>query len=448
MKLNLYSESEQDIDKTLLSLSLLVNKDYGLIKKIKRVRQYYDEPKFWYYSADVNDSYLKNDGRHFHSKSSGASLYSQKEALLKCLCELMERYCNFYFKKESIVTTKSIDNMTNKFIDPRSMSAFSKTQLEKNEFKKFRINNNSVFRWTNCISLLDNNEEYLIPSQSIYLSYPYLKAEPSIYSAISTGVAGGANLSAAIVRGICEVIERDAFMIFYLNKLTASRIDLKNINNPDIKNTMSILDRYKFEVVVLDITTDVNVPTVASIIVNRSGIGKAVSVGLKCDFDIIKAITGSIEEALHTRSWLRSSFEDEPIKVNPQDLQKSSDIKLRGFLWYEAEAIKNIDYWIKNAKIKDINYSSKPMKSGEKLKRLTKIFSDKNYELYYKDITISEFKKLNYYIVKVIIPKMQPIYLNEKYPLLGSDRLYSVPAKLGFKNKLEDDLNKYPHPFL
>jgi len=34
---------------------------------------------------------------------------------------------------------------------------------------------------------------------------------------------------------------------------------------------------------------------------------------------------------------------------------------------------------------------------------------------------------------------MQPIYLNEKYPLLGSDRLYSVPAKLGFKNKLEDD---------
>ena len=96
VKLNLYSESEQDIDKTLLSLSLLVNKDYGLIKKIKRVRQYYDEPKFWYYSADVNDSYLKNDGRHFHSKSSGASLYSQKEALLKCLCELMERYCRSF----------------------------------------------------------------------------------------------------------------------------------------------------------------------------------------------------------------------------------------------------------------------------------------------------------------------------------------------------------------
>ncbi|MEK7472966.1 MAG: YcaO-like family protein [Patescibacteria group bacterium] len=444
---NLYSESEQDIDRTLLSLSCLVDKDYGLIKKIKRVRQYYDEPKFWYYSADLNDLFLKNDGRHFHSKSSGASLHSQKEALLKSLCESTERYCNFFFKKESTFTTKSINHMNCNFIDPRSISAFSKNQLKKDEFKKFRIDNNSVFRWTDCISLLVD-KQYLIPSQFIYLSYPYLKNEPSIYSAISTGVAGGANISAAIVRGICEVVERDSFMIFYLNKITPSKINLRNIDNPEIRKLQLILDRYKFEVVVLDITTDIKIPTIASIIINRSGIGKAVSVGLKCDFDIIKAISGSIEEALHTRSWLRSSFEDEPMKVNIQDLQKSSDIKLRGFLWYGTEAIKNINFWIENANIKDINYSSNLMKSGEKLKTLIEIFKNKKYDLYYKDITIEKFKKLNYHIVKVIIPKMQPIYLNEKYPLLGGDRLYSIPEKLGFKRKLELNLNKFPHPFL
>lgn len=444
---NLYSENEQDIDRTLLSLFCFVDKDYGLIKKIKRVRQYYDEPRFWYYSADLNDSFLKNDGRHFHSKSSGASLHSQKEALLKCLCESAERYCNFFFKKESTVITKSISQIDRKFIDPRSISAFSKTQLKKDEFKKFRINNNSVFRWTDCISLL-NHEQYLIPSQFIYLSYPYLKDEPSIYSTISTGVAGGANLSAAIVRGICEVIERDSFMIFYLNKLTPPKINLENIDNLEIQKLLLILDRYKFEVVVLDITTDIKIPTIASIIINRSGIGKAISVGLKCDFDIIKAISGSIEEALHTRSWLRSSFEDQPIKVSFKEMQKSSDIKLRGFLWYSKEAIKNLDFWIENAKLKDVNYNNKIMKSGEKLKMLIEIFKTKKYDLYYKDITIEKIKKLNYRIVKVIIPKMQPIYLNEKYPLLGSTRLHNIPEKLGFKNKSEGDLNKYPHPFL
>ncbi|MDP3918026.1 MAG: YcaO-like family protein [Candidatus Woesebacteria bacterium] len=444
---NLYSESEQDIDRTLLSLSCLVDKDYELIKKIKRVRQYYDEPKFWYYSVDLNDSFLKNDGRHFHSKSSGASLHSQKEALLKCLCESTERYCNFFFKKESTVTTKSINHMNCEFIDPRSISSFSKNQLKKDEFKKFTIDNNSVFRWTDCISLLDD-KQYLIPSQFIYLSYPYLKNEPSIYSAISTGVAGGANLSAAIVRGICEVIERDSFMIFYLNKITPPKINLKNIDDPEIRKLQSILDRYKFEIVVLDITTDIKIPTIASVIINRSGIGKAISVGLKCDFDILKAISGSIEEALHTRSWLRSSFEDEPTKVSIQDLQKSSDIKLRGFLWYDTEAIKNLDFWICNTKLKNVNYNSKIMKSGEKLKRLIEIFKIKNYDIYYKDITIEKFKKLNYHIVKVIIPKMQPIYLNEKYPLLGGDRLYKVPEKLGFKIKSEKELNKFPHPFL
>lgn len=41
---------------------------------------------------------------------------------------------------------------------------------------------------------------------------------------------------------------------------------------------------------------------------------------------------------------------------------------------------------------------------------------------------------------------MQPVYLNEKYPLQGGDRLNSIPVRLGYKYKI--NLNTYPHPFL
>lgn len=49
-----------------------------------------------------------------------------------------------------------------------------------------------------------------------------------------------------------------------------------------------------------------------------------------------------------------------------------------------------------------------------------------------------------------IIPELQPLYLDERYPYFGSDRLYSVPVKLGYlKNpNNENTLNKFPHPFL
>ncbi|OGM11550.1 hypothetical protein A2W13_02345 [Candidatus Woesebacteria bacterium RBG_16_36_11] len=444
---NLYKESEQNIDKTLLDLSCVVDKDYGLIKNIKRVRQYYDEPKFWYYSADLNDSFLKNNGRHFYSKASGASLFSQKEALLKCFGEAIERYCNFVFLSKSTHIIKSINKMRCKFIDPRTISAFSKKQLRKAKFKRFKISDNSVFRWTDCISL-PKEEVFLIPSQFIYLSYPYLKEEPSIYSSISTGVAGGANFSAAITRGICEIIERDAFMIFYLDKLKPSKINLKRIDNAQIQKLLTIADRYKLEIVALDITTDFGVPTIASIVIDHSGLGKAVSVGLKCDFDIVKAITGSVEEAFHTRSWLRSSHENKPAKVSVRDLYKKSDIRSRGLLWYPSEVIKKLNFWLTKPDKKDIDPTGKNFSSGEKLKKLVEIFRKKNYDIYYKDITIQEFKELNYFVVKVIIPKMQPLYLDENYPLLGGERLYNVPGKLGYENNVEENLNKFPHPFL
>ena len=89
---NLYSESEQDIDRTLLSLSCLVDKDYGLIKKIKRVRQYYDEPKFWYYSADLNDSFLKNDGYALLAvKARSIDVTKQPKQIFKEVREKLEK---------------------------------------------------------------------------------------------------------------------------------------------------------------------------------------------------------------------------------------------------------------------------------------------------------------------------------------------------------------------
>ena len=71
-----------------------------------------------------------------------------------------------------------------------------------------------------------------------------------------------------------------------------------------------------------------------------------------------------------------------------------------------------------------------------------------NYDVLYKDILVPSLKDLNYSVVKVIIPQMQPVYLDERYPLLGSERLYQVPKILGYESKTEEKLNKYPHPFL
>lgn len=51
----------------------------------------------------------------------------------------------------------------------------------------------------------------------------------------------------------------------------------------------------------------------------------------------------------------------------------------------------------------------------------------KGYEIYYADVTLPLLKRVGYKIVKVVIPGLQPFYMNEILPYLGGERLTEVP---------------------
>lgn len=446
MSFPLFEQREGSFLSVLGRVSKVADPDFGFIRDFKRIRQFYDEPKFWQYSTSINSNFVKHDSKNFHSVSSGTSLSLQKLAVFKCLCETIERYCNHVYKNSFSAFIGSHKETGSKGIDPRSIVSFSEKQLEEDKFKKFRLSENSKFSWTEMTSLIDG-KEILVPSQLIYLSYPFIPGEPTIYPSISTGAAGGSCLSAAIIRGIYEIIERDAFLIFYLNKLEPQRIELESIPDKRIQAAVKIQERYSLEIVSLDIATDINVPTFASIAVDRTGIGKAVSVGLKSSPDAIDALAGSINEALHTRTWIRQEREKHPKEIKSSDLLVNTEMKTRGLLWYPKRRIEDLDFWINTSKRKIALKKSK-LSSGQQLQRLKSIFEKLNYDVLFKDITLESFKNLDYFIVKVAIPQMQPLYLNENYKLLGGKRLYEVPGKLGYANKKEEELNNFPHPFL
>ena len=422
-----------------------VLREIKLVESFERVRQHYDEPKFWYYSASINDKHLKHDGAHFHSEASGVSFFSQNLAVLKALAEAIERYNNFAFFDEDIDFEGSYSKIKMDAINPTKFVYFSDKQLRQAKYKKFRIGNKSTFRWTEMRSL-DGKKSYLVPCQAIYLSYQRTRSEPALYPSISTGAAGHSGLQAAILSGIYEVIERDAFMIYYLNKLKPKRYDLSSSNNEKIKKLLETAERYKLKIFSLDIKTDLSVPAVASVVIDDSGFSKAVSVGLKAHLDTESAIIGSINEAFHTRTWIREAYIQNPTSVLKSKLIKNSTIKNRGLFWYSPESISKLNFFINDLDFEKIKPANIELSVQNQLHILKKILEDIGYKVYYKDISSKYFKDIPFKVVKIIIPGMQPVYLNENYPLHGGERLQSVPVRLGYKNKM--NLNTYPHPFL
>lgn len=451
MNSNIFHEQEPDFKQSLRRISKTLDPNFGLLKFIERERQYYDEPKFWYFSAGINDRFTNHDGVNFHTRASGFSFFSLDLALLKCLAESIERYCNYaYYKCHTSFTgsLRELQKSGKAALEPDHFARFSEKQLASSSFKRFAITDSSVLNWTSCCSLPDQRGA-LIPCQVVYLSYQPRPNEPILYPSISTGVAGGSCLSAALVRGICEIIERDAFMIYYLNKLPAPHIQLSVIRDNRIQQLLDTAKRYKMNIVSLDITTDIPVPVVASIVLDNTGIGKAVSVGIKADFDPVAAIIGSISEAFHTRGWVRAAYEKKPRNVTPGELKEDSSLLVRGFLWYPREAMNHLDFWIRSLYKTGLRVKKAGARtSGVQLKYLLELLKKSGYTVFWKDLTLPEFATLGYHVVKIIIPQFQPLYLNEKYPTLGGQRLYDVPERLRFKRKTEKELNTHPHPFL
>ncbi|MFH1827198.1 MAG: YcaO-like family protein [bacterium] len=431
-------KEEKFIVNILEKYSKFANNSNDIILNIQKLPWYNDEPKIFSYSVNYKNKYGVDN-----NIASGFS-FNKKIALIRALGETAERYCIDNYSPRNVLTS-SIKNIKIPHLDPLSIVAFSKNQLKKSSFKKFRVNRDTRFKWVTGVSLTED-KIVSVPSQLITINNKK-ESEAMILNPISTGAAAGLSLSNALYRGICEIIERDGFMISYLNKLPMAKIDLLPIKNKTIRKFLEIFYRYNLELVVLDITTDLGVPSFAALTLDRTGLGPAVSVGLKAGLDNISCIIGAVEESLMTRSWLRDKF----IYNNPDYKRedKITNIVDRAHLWFPIKSIKYLDFWLGNKKIKKIG-RKKLSFSTNQLVTILKILKKRGMEVVYVNITHPKIKKHGIVVIKAFISKSQPLYLDERYPYLGGNRLYEVPVKLGFLKvaKQESQLNKIPHPFL
>ena len=344
----------------------------------------------------------------------------------------------------------SYRELKNRAIDIHTIVALSEKQKRNLKYNKFTFDDESRFAWVRGTSL-KTGKTVLIPAQLIYLSYPYLRDDKIIYLPISTGAAGGFSLLSALRRGICEVVERDAFLIAYLNRLSPPNVDLKLLKNKEVDIWLQLFRRYRFELSVLDITSELGIPTFLSLVIDRTGIGSAISTGLKTSLNPLDAIIGSLKESQHPRSWIRNLVETDPTKLKSMNPATIKTLDERALYWFPLEKISDIAFFLKQkpCKLKKYNFK-KTMSEKEQLKQVLQKLWDHGMDAYFVDITLPKFRKLGYYVVKVIIPQLTPFYLNEEVPYFGGTRLYQVPKTIGLQKDVttEDSLNLIPHPFL
>lgn len=441
----IFKNTELNLDSALDKSFRLVGKNKPIISLYKNPR-YNDEPQFFQYTAVIKRIASSSSPHDDVDNLAGGTALSKEKAIMKALGEAVERYCLAFFRKNQFIYA-SVNELRQEYLDPSIVVNFSAKQLKNKNLNSFQQKSNSKFWWSKGFSIT-NNKEILVPAQLVYVPY-HGHQEPVIRRSITTGAASGTSLEGAIKRGVCEIVERDGFMIFYLNKLTPPRLDLSKTSDETLVKIQKSFTRYKLDLFIFDISTDLPFVSIMAIIIDKTGIGPAVSVGLKCSLSAKDAIVGAIEEAQQVRSWIRDELYNQKESTKPN---LTVDLKDRGLYWSRPDRIKDLDFFLKSKNIIRVDefVNERSRNQNMKFNVLINKLKGKKVDVVFVDVTRPEVKKAGFCVIKAIIPQLQPLYLYEDFKYLGGERLYQVPKLLGYKNspKSEKELNSKQHPFL
>jgi ribosomal protein S12 methylthiotransferase accessory factor len=110
-------------------------------------------------------------------------------------------------------------------------------------------------------SLRDQRFKYL-PTSLLYFFY----SGPAAFQADSNGCAAGNTLEEAIVQGFLELVERDSYAIWWYNRSQRTEVDLSQFDDSYVRDLQTQLAETGRKLWVLDITSDLGVPTYVAIL--------------------------------------------------------------------------------------------------------------------------------------------------------------------------------------
>lgn len=412
-----------------------------IIRSIGKIRQFPDEPKLFLYGSVFNSVKKFFEDSTYVAEGFGASFSSRYEALLKCLCEGIERFCLGCYKNSMIVRAR--------FTDLRQEA------LDPSEYTKDPLTRKNTFGWVKGFNLT-KNVSCLVPAQLVYLRYiisSMQKPREVILTDInSTGAAFGFDHESTLLRAVYEVVERDAFMTTYLTKTSPKRVAIEKIKrklsvsaNKTITLILQKAKRYNLEIMLFDITNDIGIPSFLATTIDRTGLGLSFALGIKASLSMEDGILGSLREAFAGTTWLRTLLIESKTRISKIDPAKIHTVAERGLYWAPLSMLKHLDFLFhqppKDITITPFRYTN----AKEELNVVERMLGQRNMEIFYADITLANFRNLGYFVYKAIIPRLQMLNLDEAIRVIQHDRLKATAAYFGRKSYI---INTLPQPFL
>ena len=373
--------------------------------------------------------------------------FSAEDAFLTALGETIERYTASVWRAEEIRYARRAE-LDLPSLDPRDLVLYAAEQYGHVPFAPYT--EDAVLGWTSGHSLV-RDAPILVPAIGVFFNYRARRPDEHLCQTSSSGLAAGPSLIEAILTAAFEVIERDAYMIAWFNRLAGQAVNVHDHPDDGIVHLARLLQRRGIEVRLFRLPTDQPCHVFLALGLGSDANGPAAVVAVGADPDPAQAARKAVLELGQIRPGLCRRLRDGAERERLAQLlvsRRPQHLLDHNLLYASHQMLPALDFLLKQSPTPFDWSSGEAVAPAERLASLLGWLSENRMDLIYVNLTPPELERRRLFAARVIIPGCQPIAFGAGERRFGGSRLYELPVKLNLaKRPLEvAELNPDPHP--
>jgi len=437
--------SEWELTPELERLDAIVSDEGGLVHRVERVSD--DSAPFPVFTATLGDL----ESLHPHIRSTvgaraGVELAGSggdrnpRRARAIAIAEAVERHASCVPRAE--LRWASAAHLGSEAIDLDALPRCSPTELADPRCPVRPVDPAEPIRWTRGWSSRGRGLIW-VPAALVWMHLEPLTASERLTMPISTGCATHSDPARAVLNGLCEVIERDAIAVTWLQRLPLREIQLSEAPRTvreAVDRAEAAGRRHRF----FDATSDLGVPTIYCVDTDPTSERLRHVVMCATELDPSRAIVKILREIASSRIAL-GAVGDLPDSVD--DFRRVVD----GARYMGSSRRAHAFDFLLDSGSEPISFSDlariDDRDAGRALTNVVERLHARGCEVVVVDISTVEARSVGLTVVRAIIPQLMPLSFAHRARFLAHPRLYEAPRAFGRAPLAEADLNPFPQPF-
>lgn len=380
---------------------------------------------------------------------------SEADSVALALCEAMERYAGLGCAGVEVEVRDAYTNVADRAIDPERCGV-NATDAAATRLVG-RYDRDLPIDWVKGHDLTADRS-VLVPKQLVY--YGESDDEQAFVKETSNGCASGSCIEEAILHGILELVERDAFLLAWYGAARLPELDPDSCTSGATRLLLERVRMLGYDVRAFDGRIDLHIPVVVVAARNRDTdrLG-ALTISAAAHFDPERALAAALREVASCVAHLaeRTGSDLERVRAMTDDYAKVTELADHALLFGLPEMARHADFLFADGPVRSLTDAfadwKRPRHSdlADDVRFCRDRLADAGFEVVVVDQTTPEGRRVGLHTVCVVVPGLIPIDFGWSHQrALGMPRMLDAFRAAGWRPTPLDpsELHRVPHPYM